>query len=54
MAKYIVDYYETYSKSYEVEASSQEEAEEIVENDIFEGRRQAPYNCTNSWFETNE
>lgn len=37
-----------------VEASSQKEAEEIVENDIFEGRRQAPYNCTNSWFETNE
>ncbi len=54
MAKYIVDYYETYSKSYEVEANSKEEAEEIVENDIFEGRRQAPYNCTNSWFETNE
>ena len=54
MAKYIVDYYETYSKSYEVESSSQKEAEEIVENDIFEGRRQAPYNCTNSWFETNE
>lgn len=54
MVKYIVDYYETYSKSYEVEANSKEEAEEIVENDIFEGRRQAPYNCTNSWFETNE
>lgn len=36
MAKYIVDYYETYSKSYEVEANSKEEAEEIVENDIFE------------------
>lgn len=34
MAKYIVDYYETYSKSYEVEANSKEEAEEIVKNDI--------------------
>ena len=42
MAKYIVDYYETYSKSYEVEA------EEIVKNDIREGRRDAPYNCSNS------
>ena len=31
MSKYIVDYYETYSKSYEVEASSQKEAEEIAQ-----------------------
>lgn len=54
MAKYIVDYYETYSKSYEVEASSKEKAEEIVKNDIFEGRRQGPYNCTDSWCETEE
>lgn len=46
MAKYIVDYYETYSKSYEVEACNKEEAEEIVKSDIAEGRRQAPYNCT--------
>lgn len=53
MAKFIVDYYEIYSKSYEVEeASCQEEAEEIVKNDIFEGRRQAPYNCINSWCES--
>lgn len=51
MAKYIVDYYETYSKSYEVEANSKEEAEEIVKNDIREGRRDAPYNCSNSWCE---
>lgn len=35
-----------------VEANSKEEAEEIVKDDIFEGRRQAPYNCTNSWCET--
>ena len=54
MAKYIVDYYETYSKSYEVEANSKEEAEEIVKNDIYEGRRQAPYNCTDSRCETEE
>ena len=39
MAKFLVDYYETYGKSYEVEASSKEEAEEIVKNDIIEGRR---------------
>lgn len=54
MAKYIVDYYETYSKSYEVEANSKEEAEEIVKDDIYEGRRQEPYNCTDSWCETEE
>lgn len=54
MAKYIVDYYETYSRSYEVEASSKEEAEEIVKNDIFEGRREEPNNCTDSWCEVEE
>lgn len=54
MSKYIVDYYETYSKSYEVEAGSKEEAEEIVKNDIFEGRRSEPENCTDSWCETEE
>ena len=30
MAKYLVDYYETYSKSYEIEANSKEEAEKIA------------------------
>lgn len=54
MAKYIVDYYETYSKSYEVEAYNKEEAEEIVKSDIAEGRISFPENCTNSWFETEE
>lgn len=54
MEKYIVDYYETYSKSYEVEANSKEEAEEIIKEDIAEGRRQAPYNCTDSWCEVEE
>ena len=54
MAKYIVDYYETYSRSYEVEASNKEEAEEIVKNDIFEGRREAPDICTDSWCEVEE
>lgn len=54
MAKFLVDYYETYSKSYEVEANSKQEAEEIVKGDIMEGRRQAPYNCTDSWYETKE
>lgn len=51
MAKFLVDYYETYSKSYEVEANSKEEAEEIIKEDIAEGRRESPYNCTDSWYE---
>lgn len=29
-------------------------AEDIVKNDIFEGRREAPYNCINSWCEVEE
>ena len=52
MTKFLVDYYETYSKSYEVEANSKEEAEEIIKEDIAEGRRESPYNCSNSWCET--
>lgn len=40
MTKFLVDYYETYSKSYEVEVNNMEEAEEIVKNDIIEGRRE--------------
>lgn len=48
MAKFLLDYYETYSKSYEVEATSEEEAEEIVKEDIAEGRRPAPDNCCDS------
>lgn len=50
MAKYIVTYTESYSRDYEVEANSKEEAEEIVEEDIFEGCRPAPDECTSSEF----
>lgn len=48
MKKYLVTYCESYSDSYEVEANSKEEAEEIVKEDIFEGRRNAPENCYDS------
>lgn len=50
MAKYIVTYSESYSRDYEVETNSKEEAEEIVEEDIFEGRRPVPDECTSSEF----
>ncbi len=52
MAKFLVDYYETYSKSYKVEANSQEEAEEIVRESIENGELDLPENCSNSWYET--
>lgn len=54
MAKYLVDYYETYSKSYEIEAESKEEAEEKVKGGIREGKLDPPENCSNSWCETEE
>ena len=54
MAKYLVDYYETYSKSYEIEADSKEEAEEKVKDGIREGLFDPPENCSDSWCETEE
>lgn len=48
MAKYLVEYWECYSRDYEVEADSKEEASEIVMNDIWEGRRKGPDNCYDS------
>lgn len=54
MAKYLVDYYETYSKSYEIEANSKEEAEDEVRYGIQEGKLDPPENCTRSWCETEE
>ena len=54
MAKFNVRYYECYEGYYEVEANSKEEAEEIVKNDIYEGRREAPNNCYSSCCFTQE
>ena len=52
MKKYLVDYYETYSKSYEIEAGSKEEAEEKLILEIGEGSLNPPEECFNSWCET--
>lgn len=52
MAKYLVDYYETYSKSYEIEANSKEEAEDEVRYGVQEGKLDPPENCSDSWCET--
>ena len=54
MAKYLVDYYETYSKSYEIEADSREEAEEKVRYEIQEGKLDPPENGSDSWCETED
>lgn len=45
MKKFLVTYWEAYSRGYEVEASSKEEAEEKVYNAILEGRLEGPDNC---------
>ena len=52
MAKYLVDYYETYSKSYEIEANSKEEAEDEVRYGVQEGKLDPPEQCSDSWCET--
>ena len=54
MAKYLVDYYETYSKSYEIETDSKEEAEEKVKDEIQEGKLDPPEKCIDSWCEIEE
>ena len=54
MAKYLVDYYETYSKSYEIESDNKEEAEEKVRYDIQKGKLDPPENCSDSWCEIEE
>ena len=54
MGKYLVDYYETYSKSYEIEANSKEEAEDEVRYGVQEGKLDPPENCSDSWCETEE
>lgn len=54
MAKYLVDYYETYSRSYEIEANSKQEAEEKLIDKIREGTLDKPNNCCNIWCEVEE
>ena len=54
MAKYLVNYYETYTNSYEIEADSKEEAEEKIRYDIQEGKLDPPEECCNSWCDIEE
>ena len=52
--KFTVTYHECYFGEYEVEANSKEEAEELVKEDIFNGRRPAPNECYDSGCQTVE
>lgn len=52
MARYFINYSETYSRGYEVEAENKEEAEKILLNGIGEGKYNSPDECVNAWCET--
>lgn len=49
MKKFNIEYHETYGRTYEIEANSPEEAEEILRERIREGMEDAPEECENSW-----
>lgn len=49
MKKFSIEYHETYGKTYEIEANSPEEAEEILKERIREGMEDSPEECENSW-----
>ena len=49
MKKFSIEYHETYGKTYEIEANSPEEAEEILRDMICNGEENAPEECENSW-----
>lgn len=52
MAKYYINYSETYSRGHEVEANSKEEAEKKLLEGISEGKYNSPEECVDSWCET--
>lgn len=49
MKKFSIEYHETYGKTYEIEANSPEEAEEILRDMICNGEENPPEECENSW-----
>lgn len=51
MGKYSIDYTEVYSKNYEVEANTLEEATEKLREDILVGETDGPDCCIDSYFE---
>ena len=49
MKKFSIEYHETYGRTYEIEANSPEEAEEILRDMICNGEENPPEECENSW-----
>lgn len=49
MKKFRIEYHETYGRTYEIEANSPEEAEEILRDMICNGEENPPEECENSW-----
>ena len=49
MKKFSIEYHETYGKTYEIEAETKEEAEEILRDMICNGEENPPEECENSW-----
>ena len=49
MKKFSIEYHETYGRTYEIEAETKEEAEEILRERIGDGTENAPEECENSW-----
>lgn len=50
MSVFELTYYETYKKTYEVDAETREEAEEKLIDDLCEGREKWPDECYHSGF----
>lgn len=49
MKKFSIEYHETYRRTYEIEANSPEEAEEILRDMICNGEENSSEECENSW-----
>lgn len=49
MKKFSIEYHETYGKTYEIEAETKEEAEEILRDMICNGKENPPEECENRW-----
>lgn len=54
MKKFEVTYHETYSATYEIEAETKEEAEDILRWRMQEGTIESPEECENSWCDVEE
>ena len=51
MKTFEVTYHETYVRTYDIEANTSEEAEEILMERIYNGMENPPEDCEESWCE---